>query len=66
MVVHPGDLVLGDADGVIAIRADDAEALLPLCRCHAEREAEIARHNATGVPNWERFGALLRDKGCPV
>ena len=65
MVVHPGDLVLGDADGVIAIPADEAEALLPLCRRHAQREADIARHNATGVPNWERFGALLRDKGLP-
>lgn len=66
MVVCPGDLILGDADGVIAIPADEAEALLPACKAHSNREDEIARRNATGVPDWERFGQLLRAKGCPV
>jgi regulator of RNase E activity RraA len=66
MVVRPGDLVLGDADGVIVIPFEDAEAVLSLCLNHAEKERTIATRNATGQPDWDRFGALLRQKGCPV
>lgn len=66
MAVNPGDLVLGDADGVIAIPAAEAAALLPLCRAHAEKERGIATKNASGTLDWDRFNALLRAKGCPV
>lgn len=66
MAVNPGDLMLGDADGVICIPAADAGAILPLCRAHAEKEAKIAANNAKGIPDWDRFNALLRQKGCPV
>lgn len=66
MAVAPGDLILGDADGVISIPAADAEALLPLCRAHAEKERKIAANNAEGKLDWDRFNALLRQKGCPV
>lgn len=66
MAVNPGDLILGDADGVIAIPAADAERLLPLCHAHAEKERRIAANNATGKLDWDRFNALLREKGCPV
>ena len=66
MAVNPGDLILGDADGVIAIPAADAERLLPLCRAHADKERRIAANNASGKLDWDRFNALLREKGCPV
>lgn len=66
MSVNPGDLILGDADGVIAIPADRAADLLPLCRAHAEKEKKIAANNASGKLDWDRFNALLRQKGCPV
>lgn len=66
MAVHPGDLILGDADGVICIPAADAAAILPLCHAHADKEKKIATNNARGIPDWDRFNALLRAKGCPV
>lgn len=66
MAVQPGDLILGDADGVIAIPAAEAAAILELCLGHAEQERKIAANNAKGVPDWDRFNALLRKKGCPV
>lgn len=62
MTVNPGDLILGDGDGVIAIPAQAAARLLPLCRAHAEKEKKIAANNATGKLDWDRFNALLRDK----
>lgn len=66
LAVSPGDLVLGDADGVIAIPAADAERVLHLCRAHAAREERTQRSNASGFVDNERFNALLRAKGCPV
>jgi len=64
--VMPGDLILGDSDGVLAIPAADAEPLLAKCLAHAEKERGISQKNMTGQLDWARFSALLRDKGCPV
>ncbi len=66
MQVSPGDLVLGDSDGVVCIPADRATMLLSKCLAHAEKEDAIRAANATGRIDEERFLALLRAKGCPV
>jgi RraA family protein len=66
MVVNPGDLILGDADGVIAVPVDQLDALLPLVRAHADKEDGIRATNRAGTADPERFNALLRKKGCPV
>jgi RraA family protein len=64
--VAPGDLVLGDADGVVSVPAAQVAALLPQVRAHAAREDKIRAGNRSGTPDPERFNALLRQKGCPV
>lgn len=66
MSVNPGDLVLGDADGVVIIPADQAERILPLCHAHAAKEDKIRANNQTGKLDHARFNELLRNKGCPV
>ncbi len=66
MIVRPGDLVIGDADGVLALPLERLDALLPLCRAHAQKEDRIRAANRTGTSDPERFNALLRAKGCPV
>ncbi|MGO2148016.1 RraA family protein [Halomonas sp.] len=66
MTVMPGDLILGDADGVIAIPASEAEALLSLCQTQAAKEARIRAQNETGEVDRERFDSILRKKGCPL
>lgn len=43
IVVHPGDLVVGDVDGVCIIRPEHAEAVLKMAREIDAREAEQAR-----------------------
>jgi regulator of RNase E activity RraA len=65
MVVHPGDLMLGDSDGVICIPAADAAALLPLVRAHAERENKMKAAILAGTTDPDRFDAILRKKGVP-
>jgi len=66
MAVLPGDLILGDADGVIAIPSADVAALLPKVHAHLKREAGIRATNAQGTSDPERFDAVLRAKGLPV
>jgi len=66
MVVHPGDLIIGDADGVIALSPDILPGLLPLVKKQAEKEAYLQVANAEGTADPERFNSILRAKGCPV
>jgi regulator of RNase E activity RraA len=66
LAVNPGDLILGDADGVIAVPVAQLDALLPAVRAHAAKEDVIRETNRTGSADPERFNALLRKKGCPV
>lgn len=66
LVVQPGDLVLGDADGVIAIPAAELPRLLVASRTHLAKEAKVRAANAAGTSDPERFNAMLRSKGLPV
>ena len=66
LAVLPGDLVVGDADGVIAIPAAEAAEVLEKTRAHLVKEAAIRESNRTGSSDPERFDAVLRAKGLPV
>ncbi|MEM5429817.1 RraA family protein [Cupriavidus oxalaticus] len=66
MAVMPGDLIVGDADGVIAIPAAQAADVLERTRAHLQKEAQIRAGNAAGTSDPERFDATLRAKGLPV
>ena len=51
IVVHPGDIVVGDADGVIVIRPDEAEELAKKVRAFNDNEAVTMERIANeGVP----------------
>lgn len=54
MVFHPGDLVLGDEDGVLCVAFDDAEAVLTAARAKFDAEQrQIANIQAgTHKPSW--------------
>jgi regulator of RNase E activity RraA len=49
MIVHPGDIVIGDADGVVAFAPAIAADLLMETRHHAEKEETILRSIADGT-----------------
>jgi len=48
MVVHPGDIVVGDEDGVLAISPGDVDAVIAAARIQAAKEAESLRTIAEG------------------
>jgi regulator of RNase E activity RraA len=66
LVVMPGDLIVGDADGVIAVPAAEAADVLLKTRAHLVKEAKIRETNRTGSADPERFDAVLREKGLPI
>ncbi|MBT0718440.1 RraA family protein [Rosenbergiella epipactidis] len=66
LLVSPGDLIIADADGVIAIPYEELSGLLPQVQAHAQREEKIRQTNLSGTADPERFNSLLRAKGCPV
>jgi len=66
LAVLPGDLIVGDADGVIAVPAAEAAEVLRRSQAHLAREAVIREANRSGTADPERFDAVLRAKGLPV
>jgi len=53
VVVAPGDLVLGDEDGVCAVAVDDAPQVLLAARARDEQEAQLRRRFAAGETLWD-------------
>ena len=52
MVVNPGDIVVGDQDGLMAFAPAEAEALIAKARAHLEVEANTMRAMKEG--RWDR------------
>lgn len=63
--VSPGDLVIGDDDGVIVIRPDQIDGLMERCRARLAKEASIIEGlkagrttvELTGLPPADKIGA---------
>ena len=66
LVVNPGDLVIGDADGVIAVPVSGLEDLWVRVEKQREKEERTSKGNKVGDVDPERFDSILRARGCPV
>lgn len=67
MIVNPGDIIVGDADGVVAIPQAEAERILALTQAQKAKEDATLAAIAAGKPidrNW--VDKMLRDKGCSL
>ncbi|WP_099867438.1 RraA family protein [Pararhizobium haloflavum] len=64
MLVEPGDIIIGDLDGVVCIPRKEAEAVLALSRAQEEKERGI--QDAINGAGWDRawVDEILRSKGC--
>lgn len=70
-LVHPGDLIVADDDGVVVVRRERAEAVLAASRARDEKEAAVRARLAAGELGLDIYG--MRDhlarkgltyKGC--
>ena len=64
IVIKPGDILVGDEDGVVVIDPKDAPEILAKAKATAAKEAGFMEDIKNGV--WERtwVDKMLREKGC--
>jgi 4-hydroxy-4-methyl-2-oxoglutarate aldolase len=65
ITVHPGDLVLGDADGVVVVARQEIEKVLSACQLRAAKEEKIIAELKNGKSTLELYGLdrILQSKG---
>jgi 4-hydroxy-4-methyl-2-oxoglutarate aldolase len=56
VLINPGDLVIGDCDGVVIVRREDAEAVLQKARDREQKEARAMERLRAGESTLELFG----------
>jgi RraA family protein len=66
LAIQPGDLLVGDEDGVVAIPRSELAALRVRILAHLRRESEIREINAREGGDSERIDGMLRRKGLPI
>ena len=66
MVIEPGDLILGDDDGVVAVPFDAAAGVLKATEAKQAAEAKTMAEIAAGT--WDRawIDAALTKMGCEI
>lgn len=64
MIVHPGDIIVGDEDGVIAVPLDAAEEIIERVNEQLIREQHIFDTIEDGTVERGWVDATLRQKGC--
>ncbi|MNY67828.1 hypothetical protein D3C86_2054880 [compost metagenome] len=66
MVVRPGDLVLGDGDGLLVVAAEDAEEIAARVENVQRTEAAVLESIAQGRADRSWVERTLREKGVVV
>lgn len=66
MRVEPGDIVLGDEDGLVAIPLKEAQEILELVRLQSRKENQIFEEIEEGSHNRKWVDQTLIAKGCEV
>ena len=64
MVFEPGDIVVGDSDGVLCVPLDEAEEVLAKAKAKHEVETNQLKRIAEGKNDRSWVDAALKAKGC--
>lgn len=66
MVIEPGDLIIGDDDGLLCVPYAEAESLLAAAQAKQEVEARMVAGIADGSYDRSWVDATLRRLNCPM
>jgi regulator of RNase E activity RraA len=66
VAVHPGDMIVGDEDGVVVVPLADAPAVVERLSAIEQKEARMLSNIQAGrlIPEW--VDEVLQDKDCEV
>jgi regulator of RNase E activity RraA len=66
VVIHPGDIIVGDEDGVVVVPLGDAPVVAEHLEAIAAKETRMADGIAAGqlIPAW--VDEVLEGKGCEI
>ncbi|MBY6207950.1 MULTISPECIES: RraA family protein [Halomonas] len=62
-VIHPGDILVGDEDGVVSFAPEQLEPLIRAARLSAQKEETIKQEIATGEHHQRWLNAVLLAQG---
>ena len=66
MLVHPGDIIVGDEDGLAVIPADYADEVLEKVKIQEKNEKAIFESIANGTVDRSWVDETLKQKGCEL
>ena len=66
VVVNPGDIIIGDDDGVVIIRRDDAEELYKLAKAKNDAEKQIFNDIENSCYDRTWVDKTLNAAGCEI
>ena len=64
--VLPGDIIVGDADGLVAVPQDQAERILASAKAILEKETAAMKQITAGTVDRSWVDKALREKGYKV
>ncbi len=64
MVINPGDLILGDCDGVLCVPRTEAEGVLALAQKKNDAEASQIKQHQDGTVDRSWVDKALEERGC--
>jgi len=64
MVVNPGDIIVGDEDGLVVVPAEYAEEILEKVRIQEQKEKEILESIQNGTVDRSWVDETLKQRGC--
>lgn len=66
MVIHPGDIMIGDSDGVLCVPIDGAEEILKSTQAKSEAEIKQMAAIEAGTNDRSWVDRALTERGCIV
>jgi RraA family protein len=63
-VVQPGDLIVGDGDGIVVVPQAEVEAVIAEAEAHNAKEVKTMAAIATGTVDRSWVDATLKARGC--
>jgi regulator of RNase E activity RraA len=66
VIVNPGDIIVGDEDGVVVVPREDAELVIARTRAIVAKEEKTVKEIQSGslIPDW--VDRTLAEKGCQI